>query len=105
VIKADTRTQARLAKDYRNLIHPGRAARLTQKCDRGTALVTVAAVELVIRDLTLSKTAVRDGQDHPTPLDEQAPDRKRVRHVAYGLRLHAHGERSAPPADSGSGRR
>lgn len=51
VIKADTATQARLAKDYRNLIHPGRAARLGQACNRGTALSAVAAVELVVGDL------------------------------------------------------
>lgn len=44
--------QARLAKDFRNLIHPGRAIRLGQKCDRGTALSALAAVELVVRDLT-----------------------------------------------------
>jgi len=52
VIKADTATQARLAKDYRNLIHPGRAIRLGQTCDRGTALSAVAAVEHVVRNLT-----------------------------------------------------
>jgi hypothetical protein len=52
VITPDTATQARLAKDFRNLIHPGRAARLGQTCDRGTALSAVAAVEHVVRDLT-----------------------------------------------------
>jgi hypothetical protein len=39
-------------KDFRNLIHPGRAARLGTACDRGTALAALAAVELVVRDLT-----------------------------------------------------
>jgi hypothetical protein len=51
-ISADTASQARLAKNFRNLIHPGRASRLGQVCDRGTALSAVAAVELVVRDLT-----------------------------------------------------
>lgn len=52
LITTDTVTQATIAKNFRNLIHPGRAARLGQKCDRGTALSALAAVELVVRDLT-----------------------------------------------------
>jgi hypothetical protein len=52
VIKPDTAKEARLAKDFRNLIHPGRAQRLGQKCDRGTALSSVAALDHVVRDLT-----------------------------------------------------
>jgi hypothetical protein len=52
VIKDSTAEQAKLAKDFRNLIHPGRSFRLKQICDRGTALSAVAAVEHVIRDLT-----------------------------------------------------
>jgi hypothetical protein len=52
LIKADTATQSRLCKNFRNLIHPGRAARLGQVCDRGTALSALAAIELVVRDLT-----------------------------------------------------
>lgn len=52
VIGGATATQARQAKDFRNLIHPGRAARLGQKCDRATALAALAAVEFVVRDLT-----------------------------------------------------
>jgi len=51
-IGKDTAQQARLAREYRNLIHPGREKRLGQKCDRGTALSAVAAVERVIRDLS-----------------------------------------------------
>jgi hypothetical protein len=50
-IKRDTATQARLAKDFRNLIHPGRTQRTAQSCDRGTALTALAAVELAVRDL------------------------------------------------------
>jgi hypothetical protein len=52
VIKPDTATQSRLAKDFRNLIHPGRAQRLGQTCDRATALSAVAGMEHVVRDLT-----------------------------------------------------
>ncbi len=51
MIKEDTAIQARLAKDYRNLIHSGRAQRLGQICDRGTDLSAVAALERVVRDL------------------------------------------------------
>lgn len=50
LITPDTATQARLGKDFRNLIHPGRAARLGQVCDRATALSALAAVEHVVRD-------------------------------------------------------
>jgi hypothetical protein len=52
IIKSDTTTETRLAREFRNLIHPGRAKRLAQKCDRGTALSSVAALEHVVRDLT-----------------------------------------------------
>ena len=53
LITPETATQARLGKDFRNLIHPGRASRLGQVCDRATALSALAAVEHVVRDLTL----------------------------------------------------
>src|SRR5260370_27665335 len=51
-INPDTATEARLAKDFRNLIRPGRAQRLGQKCDPGTALSCVAALDHVVRDLS-----------------------------------------------------
>jgi hypothetical protein len=51
LIKPETATLVRLAKDFRNLIHPGRAIRLGQKCDRATALGALAAAEAVVRDL------------------------------------------------------
>jgi hypothetical protein len=54
IIQQDSAAQVRLAKDARNLVHPGRAARLGQKCDRFTALAALAAVEAVARDLTSS---------------------------------------------------
>lgn len=52
IIKSSTRDQARLAKDFRNLIHPGRTVRLGQVCNRGTAFSALAAVEHVVEDLT-----------------------------------------------------
>jgi hypothetical protein len=51
-IKPDTATQAGLAKNFRNLIHPGRAQRTNEICDRATALTALAAAETVIRDLS-----------------------------------------------------
>jgi hypothetical protein len=50
-IKPPTAEQAALGRNFRNLIHPGRAIRLDQICDRGTALSALAAVELIARDL------------------------------------------------------
>ena len=47
----DTKTQASLAQNFRNLIHPGRQARLKQKCDVGTAYAALAAMERVAVDL------------------------------------------------------
>ena len=52
IIDENTAKQARLAKDFRNLIHPGRAQRVKQKCDRATALSAAAAMEHIIRRLT-----------------------------------------------------
>jgi hypothetical protein len=51
LIKKRTREQLRLATDFRNLVHPGRAKRLNEACDRGTALATMAGLEFVMRDL------------------------------------------------------
>lgn len=51
LIKPDTAEQARLAKNFRNLIHPGRAVREGQTCDRATARSALAAVDHVVRDL------------------------------------------------------
>ncbi len=52
VIKPNTAKQTRLAKDFRNFIHPGVAQRLGEKCDRATALSAVAGMEHVVRDLS-----------------------------------------------------
>lgn len=53
----DTASQARLAKDFRNLIHPGREQRTQSRCDRGTAHAAFAALHLVIGDFEKSATA------------------------------------------------
>lgn len=52
LITSATVIQAGLAKDFRNLIHPGRAQRNNQRCTRGTALAALAGLELVIADLS-----------------------------------------------------
>ena len=52
LIKPETVTQCRLAKDFRNLIHPGRAERLGQQCNRATALSAMAGLEHAVNDLT-----------------------------------------------------
>ncbi len=52
VIKPKTQVQADLAREYRDLIHPGRVQRLAQTCDRGTALAASAALERIVDDLS-----------------------------------------------------
>jgi hypothetical protein len=47
-----TAKQADLAKHFRDLIHPGRSARLKEVCDKGTAHSALAALELVLRDIS-----------------------------------------------------
>lgn len=51
IITTDTATQARLAQNFRNFIHPGRVQRYSQKCDIATAHSAFAALQHVIRDL------------------------------------------------------
>jgi hypothetical protein len=51
LIKPETVQQCSQARDFRNLIHPGRSQRLSVSCDRGTALAALAGAELVARDL------------------------------------------------------
>jgi hypothetical protein len=52
LIRPDTAAIARIAKNFRNLVHPGRSQRLGQVCDRGTALAVASAMEHVITDFT-----------------------------------------------------
>jgi hypothetical protein len=51
VIDAGTAQQAGLAKDARNLIHPGRAWRSGEACNKATALGALAAVYCLIEQL------------------------------------------------------
>jgi hypothetical protein len=51
LIKPETAQQCSQARDFRNLIHPGKGQRLSAACDRGTALAALAGAELVTRDL------------------------------------------------------
>jgi hypothetical protein len=48
LINSDTASQARLAKDARNLVHPGRAARSGTECSKATALIAFAAVYRIV---------------------------------------------------------
>lgn len=52
LIRKPTADQARLGKDFRNLIHPGRAQQTSAVCNKGTALAALAAAELVATDLS-----------------------------------------------------
>ena len=52
LISGTTSAQCRIAKEFRNLIHPGRASRLSQRCNLGTAFSALAAVEHVVADLS-----------------------------------------------------
>jgi hypothetical protein len=52
VIVADTADLLRVVKNFRNLIHPGRAERLAQTCDKRTAYAAVAGMEGVVIDLS-----------------------------------------------------
>jgi hypothetical protein len=52
LIRDETAKQCRLAKNFRNLIHPGKSVRLEQECNRGTALSACAALEHVVVELT-----------------------------------------------------
>lgn len=51
LVKKASAAQAKVAKDFRNLIHPGRTIRAKQTCNRGTAFSTVGAMDLVIEDI------------------------------------------------------
>jgi hypothetical protein len=53
VIDAATQEQAALAKDARNLIHPGRAQRAGEECSKSSALTALAAVYRVVDALNV----------------------------------------------------
>lgn len=51
-ISDEAAKQARLAKDYRNLIHPGKEKREGQTFDRAAAYGAASALQFVVRDLS-----------------------------------------------------
>jgi len=53
LISQDGHDLGQKCRAFRNLIHPGRAERLGQRCTRSTALAAVAAMERIIEDFTL----------------------------------------------------
>lgn len=57
IITTGTRDIAHRARNYRNLIHAGRARRLAQDCDRASALAALAAAESIIRNLKMASEA------------------------------------------------
>lgn len=54
LITRESKQQADLARDARNLIHPGKATRSGTACNKATALVAFAAVYRVAHDLKAS---------------------------------------------------
>jgi hypothetical protein len=52
LVSPNTAAQATLSRDFRNLIHPGKTVRTGQRCNRGTALSALAAIEHVVDDLS-----------------------------------------------------
>lgn len=57
VLSGDPADACFLAKDFRNLIHPGRAERLQKKATRGSAAQGLAALSLTIEDLAARNAA------------------------------------------------
>ena len=52
LIREETANQIRIARDFRNLIHPGVSVRKNLICNRGTALSALAGLEHAINDLS-----------------------------------------------------
>jgi hypothetical protein len=51
IISAECKQLANLAKDARNLIHPGKATRSGTVCSKATALISLSAVYKIAEDL------------------------------------------------------
>jgi hypothetical protein len=58
-ISEDTAKQARLARDVRNLIHPGKVARSGTPCDKATALTALAGVYQVASELGRKRRSLK----------------------------------------------
>lgn len=54
LITSESKQQANLARDARNLIHPGKATRSGTACSKATALTALAAVYRIVDDLKSS---------------------------------------------------
>jgi len=52
LIKEESKRQAHLARDARNLVHPGRALRTGSECTKGTALAALAGIYRIVEDLS-----------------------------------------------------
>lgn len=52
LIREETTAQIRIARNFRNLIHPGVSVRKNIACNRGTALSALAGMEHAINDLS-----------------------------------------------------
>jgi hypothetical protein len=52
LIKESTKTQASLARDSRNLVHPGAVLQGLRECDKSSSLTVLAAIETVVRDIS-----------------------------------------------------
>jgi hypothetical protein len=61
LIETKAYEQAKIIIDFRDLIHPAKEKRGEGKCDRGTALSAVAAIEHVVRDLTAKVSLADNG--------------------------------------------
>ena len=51
IVNIDTSAIGQSAREYRNLIHPGRELRTRQRCTKGTAHVAIGMMERTIEDL------------------------------------------------------
>ncbi len=51
LISDSTKDELKLARNYRNLIHPAKTVREQVKCDRGTAYIAAGALEHLVSDL------------------------------------------------------
>lgn len=52
IIEEPTKKLAELARDVRNLVHPGQVLKSRSDCDKATSQTVAAAIEAVVRDIT-----------------------------------------------------
>src|SRR5262249_17012038 len=56
VLTSKTAQLSVVVKDYRNLIHPGRSVRLSEKVDENSAKVAQALVEMIVAEVAKKKS-------------------------------------------------